>query len=111
MNQFLIIVRGSDHSTATPEKMQARMNAFGNWVQNVLKGAYVGCAPLEDFNARLLTSKKDIATDGPFMESKEMISGYIVFTATDIEAATELTKECPLLNEFKLELRQMKPMN
>ena len=110
MNQFLIIIRGSDHSTASPEKMQQRMAAFGQWVQNVLKGAFVAGGPLEEADARLLTSKKEIATDGPFMESKEMISGYMVITAENIEQATEFTKECPLLGEFRLELRRLKPM-
>jgi hypothetical protein len=39
-----------------------------------------------------------------------MISGYIVISANDIEEATALTKECPLLAEFQLELRRIKPM-
>ena len=110
MNQFLIIVRGSDHATASPEKMQKRLAAFNDWVQKVLNGGFVAGAPLEESPARLLTSKKEIATDGPFMESKEMISGYMVINANSIEEATELTKECPLLGEFRLELRQLKPM-
>jgi hypothetical protein len=110
MNQFLIIVRGSDHSTASPEKMQARLNQFNEWVGNVLKGRFVGGAPLEDFDAVLLTSKSEIHTDGPFIESKEMISGYMLINAENIEEATELTKECPLLSDFRLELRRLKPM-
>jgi hypothetical protein len=110
MNQFLIIVRGTDHSTASPEKMQQRLAAFNEWVQKVLDGRFVGGSPLEDFDARLLKSKKEILTDGPFMESKEMISGYLIINAENIDQATELTKECPLLNEFKLELRRLKPM-
>jgi len=44
------------------------------------------------------------------MESKEMISGYCVINANDIQEATELTKQCPLLGQFQLELRKMKPM-
>ena len=61
-------------------------------------------------DARLLKNKTEVLTDGPFLESKEMISGYIVISAKDIEEATELTKECPLLGQFQLELRRMKPM-
>ena len=110
MNQFLIIVKGSDHSVASPEKMQKRLERFGEWVQTVLNGRYVAGAPLEDTDARLLRSKTDVLTDGPFLESKEMISGYIVISANDIEEATELTKKCPLLEDFQLELRRMKPM-
>jgi hypothetical protein len=110
MNQFLIIVRGSDHTVASPEKMQERLARFNEWVQQVLDGRFVAGAPLEDADARLLTSKTEVLTDGPFMESKEMISGYIIINATDIEEATQLTKECPLLGQFRLELRKLKPM-
>jgi hypothetical protein len=110
MNQFLIIVRGSDHSAASPEKLQARLAAFNEWVQKVLDGRFVGGAPLEDTEARLLKSKTEMVTDGPFMESKEMISGYMIINANDIEEATRLTLECPLLGPFRLEVRKLKPM-
>jgi hypothetical protein len=109
MNQFLIIVRGSDHSTS-PEKLQARMAAFNEWVQKVLDGRFVGGAPLEDTEARLLSSKTEMVTDGPFMESKEMISGYMIINANDVEEATRLAGECPLLGPFQLEVRKLKPM-
>lgn len=110
MNQFLIIVRGSDHSVASPEEMQRRMNLFGEWVQKVLDGRYVSGAPLEESDARLLKSKTEVLTDGPFIESKEMISGYFVIQSKDINEAVELTKQCPLLGQFQLEVRKMKPM-
>ena len=110
MNQFLVIVKGSDHSTVTPEAMQARMQLFGEWVQKVLDGRYVSGAPLEDYDARLLKSKTEVLTDGPFLESKEMISGYFIINANDIDEATELTRQCPLLSQFQLEVRRQKPM-
>jgi len=110
MNQFLIIVRGSDHSVASPEEMQKRLNLFGEWVQKVLDGRYVSGAPLEESDARLLKSKTEVLTDGPFIESKEMISGYFVIQSKDINEAVELTKQCPLLGQFQLEVRKIKPM-
>ena len=110
MNQFLIIVRGSDHSVASPEETQKRMELFGEWVQKVLNGRYVSGAPLEEADARLLKSKTEVFTDGPFIESKEMISGYFVIQSKDIDEAVELTKQCPLLGQFQLEVRKMKPM-
>jgi hypothetical protein len=110
MNQFLIIVRGSDHSVASPEEMQRRMGLFGEWVQKVLNGRFVSGAPLEEGDAHLLKSKTEVLTDGPFIESKEMISGFIVINAEDIHEAVELTKQNPLLGQFQLEVRKMKPM-
>jgi hypothetical protein len=51
-----------------------------------------------------------MVTDGPFMESKEMISGYMIINANDVEEATRLASECPLLGPFQLEVRKLKPM-
>jgi hypothetical protein len=110
MNQFLIMVRGSDHSVASPEQMQKRMELFTEWVQKVLNGRFVSGAPLEEGDAYLLKSKTDVVTDGPFIESKEMISGYMIINAKDIQEAVELTKQNPLLGQFKLEVRKLKPM-
>jgi len=110
MNQFLILVRGSDHSISSPEEMQKRMMLFGEWVQKVLVDKYVAGAPLEDADAHLLKSKTEVLTDGPFLESKEMISGYFIISAGDIQEAIELTKKCPLLGQFQLEVRKLKPM-
>jgi hypothetical protein len=110
MNQFLIIVRGSDHSVASPEEMQKRLGLFGEWVQKVLDGRYVSGAPLEESDAHLLKSKTEVVTDGPFIESKEMISGYFVINAADSKEAVELTKQCPLLGQFQLEVRKLKHM-
>ena len=110
MTQFLILVRGSDHSVASPEEMQKRLELFGEWVQKILVDKYVAGAPLEDHDARLLKSKNEVLTDGPFLESKEMISGYFIINAGDIKEAVELTKQCPLLGQFQLEVRRLKPM-
>ena len=110
MNQFLIIVRGIDRLASSPEQLQERMAAFNEWVQKVLDGRFVGGGPLENSDARLLKSKTEMVTDGPFMESKEMISGYMIINAADVEEATRLTRECPLLGDFRLEVRKLKPM-
>jgi hypothetical protein len=111
MNQFMIIVKGKDPISVSPEEMQERMNKFGAWVQNILSGRYVSGGPLDENEGRLLKSKKEILTDGPFMDSKEMIAGHFIINATDIDEATELTKECPLLDQFVLEVRKLKKMD
>ena len=38
---------------------------------------------------------KTLTTDGPFVETKEAIGGYLVFEADDIDAAIELAARIP----------------
>jgi hypothetical protein len=110
MNQYLILIRGTNDPHLTPDDAQKRMAVFGEWVQKVLNGRYVAGAPLDDKQGRLIKSKNEVLTDGPFLESKEMISGYVIISSNDLAEATELTKQCPLLAQYQLEVRLLKPM-
>ena len=110
MDQFLIIIKGNYIMPQTPEEVQKSLGLFNDWVQKVLNGRFVTGAPLDRSEGRYLKSKTDVLTDGPFIESKEMISGYMVINATGIDEATELVKQCPLINNYQLEVRLLKPM-
>ncbi len=38
---------------------------------------------------------EDAVTDGPFVESKEIIGGYMLVSAENMEQAIEVAKGCP----------------
>ena len=38
-----------------------------------------------------------MVTDGPFMEGKEMVGGYLICKADSLEEAVEISKGCPIL--------------
>jgi hypothetical protein len=46
-----------------------------------------------------------VVSDGPFAETKELIGGYAVINATDIDDAVEFVKSWPGLPGTKLEIR------
>jgi hypothetical protein len=47
-------------------------------------------------------------TDGPFMETKEIVGGFSIVQAENIDAAAELAKECPaLLSKGHIEVRAL----
>jgi len=39
--------------------------------------------------------KQDAIVDGPFVETKEIIGGYMIITANSIEEATQVVQESP----------------
>ena len=56
---------------------------------------------------RVVNAKK-VVTDGPFVESKEIVGGYSIVKADTIDAAAELAKGCPaLLTGGKVEVRTL----
>ena len=50
---------------------------------------------------------KPTVTDGPFIESKEVIGGYWMIDVKSKEEAIEWAKRCPARNADKIEVRQV----
>ena len=42
-----------------------------------------------------MSVKGDVVTDGPFIESKEVLAGFFVLEARDRDHAMEIAKACP----------------
>jgi hypothetical protein len=40
---------------------------------------------------------KKVVTDGPYVEAKELVLGFIVVEARDLAQAVDLAKGCPML--------------
>jgi hypothetical protein len=55
-----------------------------------------------------VVNPKKVVTDGPFVESKEIVGGYSIVQADSIDAAAELAKGCPgLLAGGRVEVRTL----
>lgn len=105
MKQYLILLRGKGALDYSPEELQKRLEEYREWVQTVQEH-YVTANRLEREGA-LITGNGEVKTDGPFLESKEIIAGYIIIQAADLEAATKISLSCPLLKYFEIMVRPM----
>jgi hypothetical protein len=51
-----------------------------------------------------------VVSDGPYIESKEIVGGYSIVQADDYEGAMAVAKECPILEPGgggSVEIRQL----
>jgi hypothetical protein len=104
MQEFLIILKGDGMNHLSPNELQNIMNEYKVWVEQ-LGPNYLGGQRLEG-NGSLLTSKVEpIITDGPFLESKEIIAGYFLIQAENIEEANRIALASPHLGLYALEVR------
>ena len=63
-----------------------------------------------DSDGRVLKPGK-VITNGPYVEIKEAIGGYIIIRANSIDEAAELSKDCPMLGMGgTVEVRTLVPM-
>ena len=95
MEKYMFIFIGGDPSHLSPEAQEANMGKWFAWVEKLRKAnKYVSGEALLPGGKTIKGSKKTI-TDGPFTEGKEVVGGYFVVNAKNLDEATEMAKECP----------------
>lgn len=80
--------KGEKPSPAQMQEMYAKFNAWKEKFQEniVDMGGKLG-------GGKVVTTEG--ATDGPFVEAKEVIGGYMIVSAESLEKAIEVARECP----------------
>jgi hypothetical protein len=99
MKEYLFLFRGGDGRTLqqSHEKWQEHMQRWMQWMGELTQqGKFIGAQPLNQ-TGKQITGNKKIVTDGPFMEGKEMVGGYLICKADSYDAAVEIARGCPLL--------------
>jgi hypothetical protein len=99
MKEFLFLFRGGDarNLQQSPEKWQQHMQKWMQWMGDLSnKGKMLGAQPL-DTSGKVVTGNKKVVSDGPFMEGKEMVAGYLMCKAGNYDEAVEISKGCPIL--------------
>lgn len=110
MSEFTFLYRGRNTS-ASPEQMQKTMAKWIAWFKQLESAGalkHMG-NPLED-TGKVVKSQK-VVVDGPYAEAKDVIGGYSVVEAKDLDQAAELAKGCPILEVGgSVEVRQIQRM-
>ena len=92
MRYFMSIIPPAD--LKSEQIPQGLMDAMGPWMEKQLaSGALVstgGLKPAGEGKRLSGRSGQVMVTDGPFAEAKEVIGGYAVFEAPDLQSATAL---------------------
>lgn len=97
MKQFLLLLHENIESikNLSPKEMEELGNAHFNWATKLGEnGHFISGDGLQD-SATNITGKDCIIKDGPYLESKEMIGGYYLLQAKDLDTVIELAKDCP----------------
>ncbi|MFT5103887.1 MAG: hypothetical protein ACI8VT_003048 [Saprospiraceae bacterium] len=115
MKEFLLVFRNdvaANQPPPSPEQMQAMMKPWQNWM-----GGIAAQNKLVSPGNRLASDGKviklnNVVTNGPYVEIKEAIGGYIIIKANSLDEAAELSKNCPILAiGGNVEVRTLVPMD
>ena len=95
MEKFMLIFQGGMSPNTSPEQMQAQMGKWMAWIDKLNKdGKYIAGEPLLP-GGKLITGKKKTVTDGPFTEGKEVVGGFFLIHAKDIDEAVKICDDYP----------------
>ncbi len=98
MAKFMFIYRGGEGEPAemSPEELQSVMQKWMEWIGKGMEAGWM----LDGGDALHPTGKvvqvDGTITDGPFAESKELVGGYSMIQADDLEQAAQFTAGCPI---------------
>lgn len=100
MRDFIFVFRQTSYDQSnTPDQEKEVLNKkWNDWI-----GGIAAQGKLKTHGARLEPAGKvlkpgGVVTDGPFVEIRERLGGFIVITANDLEEATTLAHGCPALD-------------
>ncbi len=112
--QFLLLLRNpysAGGAGPSPEEMQHIMARFAQWMATLrATDSVVGTNGLEQHAGAVLRgSGGATVTDGPFVEAKEIVGGYILIRTDDLPQAIEIARGCPGLDfQLSVEVRPVK---
>jgi hypothetical protein len=107
--RFLSIYKTAER---TSPPTQEEMAAMGKLIQEAMSEGWLlsteGCLPTK-LGARLRRSGDNVTvTDGPFVETREVVGGFAILQANSKEEAVELTRRfLTVAGEGECELRQL----
>lgn len=111
MTQYLLSVYGDEAANAATapedmERMYAQVGAFNTEVQEA--GAWVfagGLHPSSTATVVRATGGEVVTTDGPYVETKEVLGGFWIIEVPDLDAALEWARKGSAACEGPVEVR------
>ena len=98
MEKFLLLIREDlkRRANLSDAGYADQANMVGGWIDKMAaEGKFLSASALYDHGKYV--AKNSIVSDGPFIEAKESISGFILIQAADLNEATRLAGECPMV--------------
>jgi len=108
-HKYLCLYRSSPSAASeppSPVQMQAMFAAFNAW-KDKFKDS------IHDLGTKLRPSGKVVAvsgvTDGPYVEAKEVVAGYMILSVESYDAAVAVVREMPGIDMpgARVEIREM----
>ena len=108
-SEYLVLCRGQWDKTASREQIAKVIDQFYTWLDGLVdKGKMKHGQRLTSEGKTV--GRRNVITDGPFGESKEVIGGFWFVVANGLDEAAEIAAGNPCLDDgLFLEIRPIDP--
>lgn len=102
MANYMYVFRGGGYAqeaVVSPTDLQRHLAKWNEWSDGLrAAGRLTAAQPLSHPpTGKTVRGREKVVTDGPYAESKDLVSGILVIEAVSLEEATELARGCPIL--------------
>jgi hypothetical protein len=99
MSEFMFLFRSTESQASeamgTPEQARRSMQGFMLWLRELeAKGQLKN--PGQPLERTGKVVRGDVITDGPYVEAKDLVLGYLIVLARDLEHAAQIALGCPM---------------
>ncbi|MFN8172843.1 MAG: YciI family protein [Candidatus Nanopelagicales bacterium] len=111
MPQYAAIIYSPDLDWSQPEQADttAKYAAFGESVASIIRGG-AALYPTATATTVRVTDGEVVTSDGPYAETKEVLSGFYLFECTDLDEAVAVAARIPGAAMGAVEVRPVIPM-
>ena len=111
--KYLVLLRNkpgkaasSSTSAPSPEEMQRMFAGYNAWKEK-FKEEILDMGDKLNAEGRVVSASG--VSDGPFVEAKEVVGGFMIVAADNFDGAVEVVRACPAVNMpgVSLEIREM----
>ena len=102
MSQFVFLFRsteaGQQAAMGTPERAQRSLQTWLAWIHELeAKGQLRDRGIPLQMSGKVVSGAARAVTDGPYAEAKDLLLGFIVIHAKDIDEAVAIAHGCPIV--------------
>ena len=101
MSQFVFLFRstqaGQQAAMGTPERAQQSLQTWLAWIHELeSKGQLKDRGIPLQTGGKVVRGRNLVVTDGPYAEAKDLLLGFLVIDARDLDEAVEIARGCPI---------------
>jgi|SRR5688572_1916202 hypothetical protein len=112
MKEFMLLIRteGDHLLPLSAEERQKHLEKVRAYITDLMNAGRLKSAQPLEMESVIISGTKGKLKDGPFNEAKEVIAGYFLILAKDIQEAIEIGKRNPVFESTTTTRIEVRPI-